>query len=236
MDTLLMAVALTSLAIAGALGVKLAQMVREEQRRADARVELLMDLAASSEPEPQRTARFSDLDLRSASASPVMGDLFHEREEHPAWPRRLLVAGAMAVVIGAAVLAWAAIDRHDAVRSPAVTVSPARPPLELLSLAHKQERDTLVISGFVQNPRGASVLSGVQATVLVFGVDGALIASGRTPVDFTTLAAGDESPFIIRLAATGAARYRIAFRGAQDEMLAHVDRRNPDTLARKETP
>jgi hypothetical protein len=234
MDTLLVTVTVASLAIAGAFGVILLRMVRAERARANARVELLMDLAAS-EPRPQRTARFSDLELRPASSSPAVGDLFHEREEQPAWPRRLAIAGALAVIVGAFVLAWSALDRTP-MDSSARATSAARPPLELLSLAHKQEGDTLVITGLVQNPRDAAVLSGAQATLLVFGADGAMIASGRAPLDFTTLGAGDESPFVIRVAATRAARYRIGFRGAHDEMIAHVDRRNPDTLARKDTP
>lgn len=236
MDTLLIAVTLASLGIAGALGVLLTRMAREERRRSDARVTLLMDLADSNEPRSQTTAHFTDLELHPDSGSAAVGDLFHEHDAQPAWPRRLFAAGATAVVIGTVILGWSTLDRHKSVGAPAAEASVARPPLELLSLSHKQERETLIISGLVQNPRGASVLSGVRATVLVFGADGAMIASGRTPLDFTTLAAGDESPFVIRVAATGAARYRIGFRGAQDEMLAHVDRRNPDTLARKEAP
>ena len=240
MDTLLLTVTVAALAIAAALGVLLVRMLREERRRANARVELLMDLAASNERQPQRTARFSDLDLHPASSSPVVGpvvgDLFHEREEQPAWPRRLAIAGALAVIVGGSLLAWSALDRRAPVNSSVNASSSARPPLELLSLAHKQEGDTLVISGLAQNPRDAAVLSGAQATVLVFGADGAMIASGRAPLDFATLGPGDESPFVIRVAATRAARYRIGFRGAHDEMIAHVDRRNPDTFARKDTP
>jgi hypothetical protein len=239
MDTLLLTVTVVSLALAGALGMLLARMVREERRRAEARVALLMDLAGANESRPQRVARFSDLDLHPATAPPTVatvGDLFHEHETERAWPRRLLVAGAMAATIGVAVFAWSAMDRHTAPKAPATASSPAQPPLELLSLGHKQEGDTLVISGIVQNPRGASVVSGGHATVLVFGADGALIASGRTPLDFATLTPGAESPFVIRLTATGAARYRIGFRGAHDETLAHVDRRISDSVARKEAP
>ena len=108
-------------------------------------------------------------------------------------------------------------------------------PLGLLSLAHEQTADTLIVSGLVQNPPSASARTGVQATLLVFGEDGALLATARAPLDFSTLAPGDESPFVIRVASTGAARYRVGFRGSRDETIAHVDRRNP-TLARKEAP
>jgi hypothetical protein len=52
MDTLLLTVTVVSLALAGALGVLLARMVREERRRAEARVALLMDLAGANESRP----------------------------------------------------------------------------------------------------------------------------------------------------------------------------------------
>jgi len=239
MNTLLLTVTVVSLVLAGALAVLLARMVREERRRSEARVALLMDLAGANESRPERVSRFSDLELDPASASPAVatvGDLFHEHETERAWPRRLLVAGVMAGTIGVAVFAWSAIDRGAAVKAPAPVSIPAQPPLELLSLGHKQEGDTLVISGVVQNPRGAAALSGGQATVLVFGGDGALVASGRTPLDVATLTPGEESPFVIRVTATGAARYRIGFRDVHGETLAHVDRRSSDSLARKEMP
>jgi hypothetical protein len=234
MDIILVTVTLISLAIAGALAVLLARKVRDERRRADARVALLMDLAASNEPRTQAASRF-DLELRPSTVTPAVGNLFDEHQEESAWPRRVLAAGAVAVLVGGVVLTWSAIDRRASVVAPPATTSAAMQPLELLSLAHQQQAGTLIVSGLIQNLRSASALTGVQATVLVFGTDGALLATGRAPLDFTTLAPGDESPFVIRLPVTGAARYRVGFRGAHDETLAHVDRRN-SPLARKDAP
>jgi hypothetical protein len=109
--------------------------------------------------------------------------------------------------------------------------------LELLSLQHAQEDGTLVISGLVQNPRGSAPLAGVQATVVLFAADGATLATSRAPIDFTTLAPGDESSFLIRIPAAGAvARYRVGFRGGDDSVLGHVDRRNNETVARRQAP
>jgi hypothetical protein len=70
----------------------------------------------------------------------------------------------------------------------------------------------------------------------VFGADGTLLASGRGPIDFAVLPAGDESPFLIRVNATGATRYRVSFRTGDGQPLPHVDRRALDAVARKELP
>ena len=235
MDIILISVTAVSIVVTALLGARLLRMIREERRRSDARVNLLMELAGSTGPRRERAQRFTDFELQpSAPHHPEVGDLFHEHEVQSAWPRRLLAAGTLATVIGGTVFAWNLLDRRPSTHTAAAPV--AQQPLELLSLAHKQQGGTLVITGLVQNPRGSAVVSGAQATVLVFGANGSLIASGRAPLDFTTLAAGDESPFVIRVETTGAARYRVGFRGANDQTLAHVDRRNLDALARKETP
>jgi hypothetical protein len=237
MDTILVAVTTISLAIAALLGVLLLRTARQEQRRSEARVNLLIDLASPKVVPMDRVPRFTDFDLAASTTSSIdSGALFQSHEEHAAWPRRIVIAGALAMSIGVAVLGWNVIGRPERAARPAQAEAIARPPLELLSLAHQQQDDAFVITGLVQNPHGAPTLSNVEATVMVFGGDGALLASGRAPLDFTTLTPGGDSPFVIRVAATGAAKYRVAFRDAQDQTLAHVDRRNPDAVARKDTP
>ncbi len=95
------------------------------------------------------------------------------------------------MIVGGVVFAWSMIDRSPRPSAAAATIS--RPPLELLSLGHQQQADTLVVTGLVQNPRGATAaLVGVEATVLAFGADGTLLASGRAPIDFGALAPGEE--------------------------------------------
>ena len=105
-------------------------------------------------------------------------------------------------------------------------------PLELVSLRHLQQAQTLTVTGLVQNPRTGAPLSHVVATAFVFGPDGTFLASSRAPLDFTTLAPGDESPFVVTVPVTGAvSRYRIGFRGEDGRVIAHVDKRGPDALA-----
>ena len=105
--------------------------------------------------------------------------------------------------------------------------------MELLSLRHTKQEDTLTVSGLVQNPKTAPALTKVFATAFVFGADGSFLASGRAPLDFTTLAPGEESPFVVTVPLTGeVARYRIGFRGEDGRVIAHVDRRAAGTVAR----
>ena len=105
--------------------------------------------------------------------------------------------------------------------------------LELLSLKHSQETTTLTITGLVQNPRDGVPLSKVAATAFLFSADGSFVASGRAPLDFTTLRPGDESGFVISIAVTApVARYRIGFRDEDGRIIGHVDRRGASSIAR----
>ena len=108
-------------------------------------------------------------------------------------------------------------------------------PLELMSLRHTQQSEGLTITGLVQNPRGSAPVSQITATAFLFDASGTFLASGRAPLDFTTLRPGDESAFVINVPVTGAvARYRISFRDAGGRVVAHVDRRNATPVARNE--
>lgn len=100
-------------------------------------------------------------------------------------------------------------------------------PLGLVSLRHEQAADgSLVISGVVRNPPDSIGREKLFAAASLIDAAGALVATARAPLDFTTLAPGDESPFVVRIAAAeGVARYRIGFRDAEGAAVPHVDRR-----------
>ena len=235
MDTILITVTALSLGVTALLSVLLARLLRQERRRADARVRLLTELAGLEPAPAAQTASFTELELRPAEAASVqVASLFDEHQEPSAWPRRLAGAAAFAVIIVLATFGWSfvSVDREDAPAG----IAAAPVPLELLSLTHQQEKNGLTISGLVQNPRRAGSRVNVEATALVFGADGTLLASGRAPIDVATLPAGDESPFLIRVNAAGASRYRVSFRTGDGQPLPHVDRRTQDAIARKESP
>lgn len=231
MDGLLITVTVLSLAVALGLAVAAARVLRDERRRSDARTALLVELADDqladdfvAEPE---------LVLRPASHD-VSGvpELFREPERTSTWGPRLAVAGIVTAALAAIVITGGAWPRSETPALTTAAAASAQPALELLSLRHVQESGTLTITGLVHNPRGGQTLSGVTATGFLFDADGGFLASGRAPLDFTALAAGDESPFVITVPVTGSvARYRVGFRGQDGRVIAHVDRRTGAALA-----
>jgi hypothetical protein len=109
----------------------------------------------------------------------------------------------------------------------------AAAPLELVSLRHTQDGGTLTITGLVQNPKAGVPVSRLTATAVVFAPDGTFLAGGKAPLDYTSLAAGDESPFVVTVPVSGSvARYRVGFRAEDGTVVAHVDRRNGDVARR----
>lgn len=285
MDTVLIAVTLISLAMALAMGVLVARLLREERRRSDARVAALIEMSAGvpaaqapapaaaprSTPRPAAAAPAPPVSIskprpipaparvRLETASPVAvidsydmirpsqpaapaaaigGDLFIEPEASSPWGRRFAVIGALAIVAGSALFA-ATIRRG----SSAETATPstvtrsdaaASAPLELVSLRHTHEGEVLTITGLVQNPSSALPVSHIVATAVVFAPDGTFLTSGRAALDYTSLAAGDESPFVMTIPVKGqVARYRVGFRNKDGGVVAHVDRRNAEGVARR---
>jgi len=181
------------------------------------------------------TAVAADPLLETEARGAVTGELFVEGEHPSPWGRRLGVIAAMAIVLVAIgfVLFRGAGPTATEARDAAVAPAGNPAPLELLSLRHAQESQRLTITGLVQNPRGAAPLAHVVATAFAFAADGTFLASGRAPLDFTSLAGGDESPFVVNIPVNGAvARYRVGFRTEDGRVLAHVDKRS-DTIAQR---
>ena len=179
----------------------------------------------------KRSRSVVDLPLREVEAKPVeitgVHDLFHEEHEPSPWPRRFAVIGGIALVVTLAGFGWTQMSGTTAAPPAAAAAPDASAALELLSLRHTREGNTLTVTGLVQNPKTGASLSNVQATLFVFGPGGTFITSGRVPLDYTSLTPGDESPFVIRVPVTGdVSRYRVGFRGQDDRVVAHVDRRN----------
>jgi hypothetical protein len=198
--------------------------------------------------EPRRTppasirATVDDLEIRPADGGAEVNgvaELFAPPEVSSPWGRRFAVIGAIAFVAGSA-LFFTMHQRpgRDAIAAavPADTSGTATPaPLELVSLRHMQQGDTLTIAGLVQNPKSGTSMTRLTATAVVFGPDGAFLAGGKAPLDYTTLGAGDESPFVITVPVNRqVARYRVGFRAENGSVVAHVDRRADDAVARRE--
>ena len=61
--------------------------------------------------------------------------------------------------------------------------------------------------------------------LFAFDRSGAFVASGRAPLDFSALAPGDESPFVVNVPnVSDVARYRVTFRSGNG-VVRHIDRR-----------
>jgi hypothetical protein len=224
MDVLLIGIAALALILAIGMGLILFKVLNDERQRSDARVAALA--AAASTIDLPLSSQAADLTLPDHVVS--RSDLFTAADEASPWPRRAAVAAALAVAVG---IGGYAIDAWSGRALPAAV--PAAP-LELLSLKHTQESGTLTVSGSVRNPRTGVPQAQVFATAVLFGPDGNFLTSGRAALDFTSLAPGDESPFVIAVPVNGTvARYRVGFRAPDGSVIAHVDRRADSTAARQ---
>lgn len=232
MDFVLVSITALSLILALAMGVVLFTVLREDRQRSDARVAAL---AAASAKFDLPLARLASEALREPDRIVrTSNDLFAVTSEPSPWVRRLGVAVAFAVVIGG--IGYMVLPARSAEPSTSAT-APQHFPLELLTLSHTTQPSGLTISGTIYNPSGAPPVSQVFAAAVLFGPDGNFLTSARAPLDFTTLRAGEESPFVITVPVAGVvARYRVGFRAADGSVIAHVDRRAADATAAQNAP
>jgi hypothetical protein len=174
--------------------------------------------------------------ISSAPLSEATGPLFSEPDQPSAWPRRAVIMGGLALVLTAIVFVTLMArdrgrieQRTQAASAPAVATNDA---LALLSLRDTRDATTLRISGIVENPRSGTTLKQVTVTAFAFDRSGAFLASGAALLDVTSLAPGDESPFVVIVPVTEAvARYRIGFRSEDGRVIEHVDRRQRAAVA-----
>jgi len=224
--------------MAAALSVIVWRMLRDERQRSDARVAVLAGMTARNVPAP-RQEKTIDLPIRS-SAPVTMHGMFEEPEATSPWGHRAAVMAGLALVLASVVLFSLAIRDRSAhaarAASPGATgTAPgATAPggLELISLRDARKAESLTITGMVRNPEGGAPLTRVAVTAYTFDDKGAFLASGRALIDVTSLAPGDESPFVVTVPVTDTvARYRIGFRGEDGHVIAHVDKRQPGPIA-----
>jgi len=216
MDMVLLTITTLSLAAAAGFGFLSWRIGREEREREQARIAALSDAMTPFLPENP---------LRGAVA---VGSVFERTAEGlRGRPVIRVAAGVLTLVIvagGAFVSSWT-----SGAESPKPTA-----PLELMSMRYQRQGTTLTVSGLVKNPSSGLAVNDVTAVVFAFNRNGAFVSSGRAPLDFSALAPGDESPFIVNVPnVTDVARYRVTFRSG-DAVVRHIDRRsNRVQLARQ---
>jgi hypothetical protein len=226
MDTTLVTVTLLSMGMAGALSIIVWRMLRDERQRGDARVAALATMAART---PSSGA---SVDLHMRQPAPIaMGSMFEDRPADSPWGQRFAVMGALSLVLASVIFfalsaATRTSTRVAAAENPAAAAVPARASLELISLRDTRQQGSLTITGLVRNVDAAASLPRVTVTAYTFDDKGLFLASGRALIDVTSLAPGDESPFVINVPVSDTvARYRIGFRGEDGRVIAHVDKR-----------
>jgi hypothetical protein len=210
-----------SVAVAVVMSVVALRIAREERRRSEARVRALAADIHDIHDEQSSPVVVSDLFLAAAHSRP---------------PSPLLAALAVGVlVVGSAIGALVLLTGGG--RAPSATgVQPAttsQPALELATLDHERNGDRLIVRGVVRNRNETSFRDPITVVVSVLDRGGAVVATGRGPVEIAAEPGGSgvESSFVVTIAGvTEVDRYRVRF-STDDRTLAHVDRRNQTATA-----
>ena len=255
MESMLLIVTLVALTLAVAMAGLAWKLLREDRRRAAARVEALVAGAEIPEPPdppvapfsapPPASDRFVSLDedavddaaiettpTRAPRPAPAVlfGTSVRPTASTGRWLALTAISAIMAVCLVAAYVRhrpFVAVGLAAEAASAAAGPGGAARPLELLSLRHATDPDgTFTVTGLVQNPSGGQTARNVMAVVYLFDRDGNYVAGAKAALDFTTIQPGDESPFVVRVTnAARISRYRVGFRSEAGGVIAHVDRR-----------
>ena len=218
MDAVLLIVTTLSLAAAAGFGALSWRIGREERERASARMALL---SAAMEPPAVRISADPTSTASDGGPRVAVGSVFARSND--GIHGRPLIRVVVGVVMTLAIVIGAIVSARSG-GSPVSDGSSVRP-LELVSMRHLREGTTLTISGLVHNPAKGTAVNALTAVVFVFDRNGAFVASGRAPLEFSSLAPGDESPFVVSVPnVSDVARYRVSFRTGRG-LVRHVDRR-----------
>jgi hypothetical protein len=213
MDVVLLTLTTLSLAAAAGFGALSWRVGREERERARARIAALSTAMAPPSAEAP---------LLSGVA---VGSVFDRTTEGLRGRSSIkLVAGAvmLLLIVGGV---WLTSRTSNPAQASAKAGSGEGRPLELMSMRYQRQGTTLTVSGLVKNLSAGGAVNGVIAVVFAFDHNGAFVASGRAPLDFSALAPGDESPFVVNVPnVTDVARYRVTFRSGNG-VVRHIDRR-----------
>jgi hypothetical protein len=236
MDTALVIISLLSLGLAGALLVYASKLQQEQRERSEARVAALRSEIAVLPVEARLPVfRYEDswdrsapdplADTVTALAVPIPLSTPEVRADDGR--RRLVAVVAIGVAaicaLGATAYGVSATRARAASGAVAARTSSS---LELVALRTTRSGDVLSVAGTLHNPATSPPQKGLVATVFVFDGAGKLLTSAQAPIDYQTLAADDDSPFLVKVSgASAAARVRVSFR-QKGNVIPHVDRTN----------
>jgi len=215
MDLVLLTLTTLSLAAAAGFGALSWRVGLEERERSRARIAAL-------------SAAMGDADSSGTDEPGIAVGSVVERTATALGGRPTIKFAAIGVM-ALTIVVGAIVGYRSHGSSAAASSGPA--PLELMSMRYQHEGSTLTVSGLVRNPTGGSPVNGLTAVVFAFDGSGGFVSSGRATLDFSALAPGDESPFVVTVPnAPSVARYRVSFRTGTG-VVRHVDRRGATVLA-----
>ena len=192
-------------------------IVRDDRQRSAARVAALGATALTDE-----TTAVVIPDGTDAAGRPFM-----VRDSRGVVAGHPLVKVAVGAAMSVALVVFIAMSggHRDADRSASLpALAQQDGALELLSMRYERDGDTLSVTGLVRNG-GTTAAKDLTAVVFTFDRAGNFVASGRAPLEFVTLAPGDESPFKVTIPnVSEIGRYRVSFR-TEAGVVRHVDRR-----------
>ena len=207
---MLLIITIAAVAAAAGFGAIAWRIVRDDRARSQARVAALATAIDATTPGPDAVAGVQTL-------------FDHERARGAAGPLLKVAAGFAAIVL--VIIGIAVASDRETSSTESVDAAQHQPALELLSMRHEREGETLTITGLVRN-HGTTPAEHITAVVFTFDRNGGFIASGRAPLDFGALAPGDESPFRVAIPhVADVGRYRVSFR-TDSGVVRHVDRRS----------
>ena len=218
MDAALITV-IVAVAAAAGFGVVAWRAMDDQRRRSAARVAALasaLDVEASGSNSGSPQNRLKD-------AAPVaVSSMFGTTPGAAVGGRPLIKAAVVGAMTIALVVVVAMANRDHAAPAAASTDGA---PLELVSMRHTRDGNTLKVAGLVRNPHAGASVDRIAAVVFAFDRHGTFVTSAQAPLDFIALAPGDESPFVVTLPNVGdVGRYRVSFR-TDAGVVRHVDRR-----------
>jgi hypothetical protein len=191
---------------------------RQERERSHARVAAL----AVAIDGPSATGWPGELDQfgseRAQAPSIFQNDRPSVVQGHPLIKVAIGLVMAVAVIV---IIAMTSVKRE----APPTLVKAPDSTLELLSMSHSREGDTLTVTGLVRNS-GDGPAQGITAVVFAFDRNGGFVTSGRSRLDDSTVGPGEESPFqVVIPKVKDVGRYRVSFR-TEAGVVKHVDRRS----------
>jgi hypothetical protein len=192
-------------------------LIRLERRRSDARVAAL----AAAIDAPEWPTRFEGEQREEPVVTSTPVSFVVPEVDRPSRAPAFAIAALVILCVGTLL----AVGMSSGSRTPQSAAAAAVSSIELLSMRHAMDGETLIVSGLVRNPT-ATATPALSAIISVLGRDGRVLARGESRLDAVVLAPGKETTFRVSVPEVNdPGRYRLAFvNGSQ--IVPHVDRRS----------